>query len=155
MSKKILSVVLAMSVLAAITYSNLNLEMCYFSQGEEEIRHFFSMAAGVIIILLFLLYAQLTSKKNGLLIVFIFPLVGSTFFSSVYIHKKSVHYLNDFNGEVTKKYISNNHAAKLFSVNERDHGATKSIWGIIEVGDIVSKNECSNNITINGKVYAY
>lgn len=155
MFKKILVVATAIAILSVIAYLNFNLQMCSFSRGEDDVRHLLSMATAIITLVIFTLYAHFTNKKNALLIIFIFPFVGAVLFTSVHTHKKSAHYLNSFDGEVTRKYISDNHASKLFSVNGSDHGATKNIWVYLNVGDIVSKKQCSNNITINGKVHTY
>jgi hypothetical protein len=69
------------------------------------------------------------------------------------VNKSKTQYIN-VSGEVTKKFISNNHATKSFVIKDQNYSflPIKS-WEQLKVGDIVTKQTCNNIVTINSMDY--
>jgi hypothetical protein len=76
------------------------------------------------------------------------------FFSSMHRHSQSEIQYTIVSGPIQEKFISNNHAAKTFTINGKDYAfLPKDVWDNLKIGDIITKRECSNIVTINSDEY--
>lgn len=57
----------------------------------------------------------------------------------------------EFDGSVTKKYLSNNHSAKALTIDNSIYEyMPNDLWNLVKVGDSISKHSCGNTVLING-----
>jgi ABC-type dipeptide/oligopeptide/nickel transport system permease component len=147
--------IIAISLCAAMAYANYNIPYCSLSLKTEGILTAASLLLIFIVVGPIAFYAH-SLGKNGkkyiALVFFIFFSSAPTFWTAMSRNQAIQIQYWQFNDSVTKKYLSNNHAAKTLTIGTTDYEFIPNhIWSLVKVGDTIKKQSCNSTIQINDK----
>jgi len=143
----------------SLAFVSFLLPQCYLSKGFETFLFISSFILFFIIFGPLVFYARISEENERKIAVFFFSLFicyAPAFFSTMYRHSISEMNYWDFEGEITNKYISKNHAAKSIIVNSIKYERIPShIWQVLSIGDTITKQPCNNRVIVNGIEYIF
>jgi len=138
---------------------NVTIEQCRLSRNSETLLSAISHISMFVFLGALLIYISLKGdegKKYAPLLFLLFFSTSPTFFTSVSRQYQTTKNYWDFEGVVTEKYVSKNHANKALIIDGAIYEPFPlKLWGLIKKGDIVKKHTCSSVILINNKEYDF
>ena len=148
---------LMLCVSAFLIYMNVFTEYCSMTLEEENGLRGLSMITGFLIIGVMVLYVvgkQVKDEDAGKLIA-VFVIVAPLFFSHNNRSEAMEKRFWEFDGVVSSKYISSNHAQKAIVVDGKEfEGVPGWLWQKIDIGTKIKKQACSG-FSVNGVSYSY
>jgi len=145
-------------VFFSLPLANVSIPQCQISRNSESILNAISIGSIFVFIGSLMIFISLKGdkgKKYVPLVFLIFFCTAPTFWSAMSRQSKTEQNYWQFNGVVTGKYISNNHAAKTLIIDGTVYEFFPlKLWEIIKQGDVVKKQACNNNILVNDSEYS-
>ena len=137
--------------MVAVSLFNIYAPKCEFSLLVEELVRkntiYGAMLAGnIFILVMFFLRGKVSVVCTSVIVLLVFLSVFSS--TQREFDLERLHW--EFEGEVTKKYNSDNHGARTITVNKVDYEyISYDLWDFIEVGYNVKKASCENMIIMS------
>lgn len=144
----------AASILVGMAYANYVIPICLLSKQVEALFRVASYAIIFILILPVMVYASSlgkSGKRYAPLMFFIFFCSGPLIWLSMYRQNAVEIAYWSFNGSITNKYLSSNHALESLTIGGVNYeNIPDAIWSHVKIGDTIVKKSCNNVIQING-----
>ncbi len=140
-------------VFSVLTLLNIYAPICSYSIADENLVLGVSIGVAVIAGNIFLFNAYFRkSRVNWACLILVFPfLVASVFTGRRRNFDLEQHYW-DFEGIVSKKYLSSNHGARSIIVNDSDYEyIALEFWNTVREGDLVAKKVCDTFVYVHGR----
>jgi|GEM_PF-4649163 len=138
---------------------NVTLEQCQLSRNSEALLNAMSVISVFIFIVPLLIYLSLKGdegKKYAPLLFLLFFCTAPTLFTSASRHSQVVKNYWEFDGIVTEKYVSKNHAAKALTIGDTVYESFPiKLWELIKKEDVVTKQVCNDIILVNDKEHKF
>jgi len=146
-------------VFFSLPYLNLRLDQCQLSLKSEGILSIISFLSLFVFIASLFIYSHLKgdeAKEHIPLFILMLLFAAPTLLTSSSRQAQTTKNYWEFDGVVTEKYISRNHAAKALTINDTVYEPFPlKLWEIIKIGDKLEKQTCNGNILINKKEHKF
>jgi hypothetical protein len=146
-------------VFFSLPYLNLRLDQCQLSLKSEGILSIISFLSLFTFIASLFLYSHIKgdkAKEHIPLFILMLLFAAPTLLTPSSRQAQTTKNYWEFDGVVTEKYVSKNHAAKALTINDSVFEPFPlKLWEIIKIGDKLEKQTCNGNILINKKEYKF